>query len=181
MNDDALEVEMHGPVRCGQGAVRLTVEAFDMSNDVLPPDQAEEAAVKDTLLQRFPRISAELKQERIKSMEALTKGLRAAKQEVKHVVRLSALVLKRVPDAFGRALFGDPPIKVPPMTLRRKPGVGMMRARSSGYSQQKTASWSTEHFEQSEATRWCFCLPWQPALMLRWLCGRVASRSTKLR
>lgn len=60
---------------------------------------------------------------------------------MRHVELLSEQVLEKFLEAFWRALFGDPPVKVPPITARGSPRV---------YSLPKT-TWSEEYFGQLEA------------------------------
>lgn len=72
---------MFGPVLCGRKKVRVAIKAFCMSIDLRTPDQAEEVAQKETLLQRSPRMFMELGQERIRRMKALVKAVSMAKKD----------------------------------------------------------------------------------------------------
>lgn len=78
-------------------------------------------------------------------MEASTKAIDVASQDdmsVRHVDRLSELGSEKFLKVLRSALVGDPPGKVLSVTRRRKPGTGMVRARSGGYFVGKTA-WFT--------------------------------------
>lgn len=69
---------------------------------------------------------------------------------MKHVELLSEQVLEKLLEGLRPVLLGDPPVKVPPITARRKSGAGMVRARPRVYSLPKM-TWLGEYFGQFEA------------------------------
>lgn len=62
--------------------------------------------------------------------------------------QLNELVSEKFLVAFLRVLVGDPPVKVSPLTVGRKPGGGIMRARRRMHSRPNTAL-SIEHTVES--------------------------------
>lgn len=71
----------------------------------------------------------EIGKERTERMGAWIEAVSAAKQgdmSVRHMERLSDLMLEKFQDAFRRALVGEPQAKVSPITVRRKLGAGMV-------------------------------------------------------
>lgn len=95
------------------------MNAFGVSDDLRTPDQAEKEVVRDNLLQRAPSIFTVFGEERRGRMETLVKAARMAYLDgvsVRHVERLSLVVLENFLEAFWHALV--PPTKVPPMTAR---------------------------------------------------------------
>ena len=150
-----------GPIMCGRQTVHLRVEAFGAESSVVPPDQAEEVAVKENLLQRSPRMFMDVEEERRMRDGALAAAVDAAR---KHGLtpecgeRLRRMVLDQFPEAFRRALCGDPPAQVEPMIARRKPGAGVVRARPRNFPPRK-AEWLAEHFGQLEAVGMVFHNP----------------------
>lgn len=71
------EDETSGPILCRKQTVRVAVNAFGMPNGLLTPDQTEEEAVKDTLLQRAPRMSMEILEQRQERIGPLAKAMGA--------------------------------------------------------------------------------------------------------
>lgn len=82
----------------------------------------------------------EIAEKRTKRTKAVPKAVSAAEQDdlsVRHVERLSELVLEKFPQAFRRALVGGPSAKVSPMAVRRKLEEDMVRAWPRVYSPKK--------------------------------------------
>lgn len=57
----------------GQHTVRVAVNVFDVPNDLVKPDQSGEP-VKESLLQRVPRMFMEIGEERAERVGDTTKG-----------------------------------------------------------------------------------------------------------
>ena len=80
-----------------------------------PPDQVEEVAVKENLLQRSPRMFMDVEEERRMRDEALAAAVEAAHAHgltPECGERLRRMVLDQFPETFRRALCGDPPAQV---------------------------------------------------------------------
>ena len=150
-----------GSTLCGRQSVSVAVDAFGVCSDLVLPDQAEEAAVKGTLLQRTPQMFMPPTEEWTVREEALLKAVEeAAKQGMAShcVARLREMVMERHRGAFRRALTGNPPARVQPMVAKRKQGTGKVRARPKIYSPRKT-EWLAKHFAQLEAAGMVFRNP----------------------
>lgn len=71
---------LRGPIICGKQSVHLVVEAFGAEREIFTPDQVEEVAVKEILLQRAPRMFMEVTEERTERDRALAVAVDGACQ-----------------------------------------------------------------------------------------------------
>ena len=119
---------------------------------MVPPDLAEEEAVRDNLLSRTPRMLMERGEEMHVRREALRQAVLAAEKQGLPpgcANRLREMVLGPYLGAFRHAPVGDPPARVEPIVVRRQEGAVSARARPHAYSPVK-AAWLEEHFGQLE-------------------------------
>lgn len=94
----------------------IAVGAFGATRYLLSPDQAEEAVVKDNLLQRTLRMFVGNEE---KSKAAVDAALE------------HGMMLERHLGTFLRALCRDPPARVQPTRAHRKPGAFLERERGN--------------------------------------------------
>lgn len=141
-----------GAVLYRRKTLRKLKRHLGVENEFMLPARAEEAVVRENLLLRAPAKFTEPREECMRWMGALPEGVEAISHalSLKHVGQLRKMTLEHSPEAFRRALIGDPPAQVKLMVAWEKAGAGFMRARSRAYSLDRTA-WLTEHVRQLEA------------------------------
>lgn len=92
--------ERVGPTMCGQQAAHVAVEAFCAAGEMFTPDKAQEAAVKENLLQRAPRMFIEMVEGKREHEEVLKMAVDSACQHdltPSWGERLRWLVLEKYP------------------------------------------------------------------------------------